>query len=177
GVGVLVVREGTRWRSPWPDDVAEAGSPGARNLPAIVAAAASLRAVASEMDAEDARLRALTARVRAELAEIPYVDVVGDADRRLPHIVTFSNPFEDGEPLLQALNERGFAVSAGSACTASTLRPSHVLEAMGVLSYGNIRVSLSRETTAADVDRFLAELPRVLRRLRSEAGVADLGPI
>jgi cysteine desulfurase len=49
-----------------------------------------------------------------------------------------------------------------------------VLEAMGVLTHGNIRVSLSRTSTAADVDRFLAVLPGVVSRLRAEAGVAGL---
>ena len=51
----------------------------------------------------------------------------------------------DGEALLHALDRRGFAVSSGSSCTSATLRPSHVLEAMGVLSHGNVRVSLHRE--------------------------------
>ncbi|MGH8879988.1 MAG: aminotransferase class V-fold PLP-dependent enzyme, partial [Stackebrandtia sp.] len=58
GVGVLVIRRGSRWRAPWPSDDNEPGTPGALNLPAIVAAAASLRAVAAERDAEDRRLRA-----------------------------------------------------------------------------------------------------------------------
>lgn len=175
GVGILVVRGGTRWHSPWPQDAQEPGSPGALSIPAVVAAAASLRAVWAQKDAEDARLRALTARLRERIAAIvPYVEVVGDPDARLPHIVTFSYPFEDGEPLMSALDREGFAVSAGSACTSSTLRPSHVLENMGILSHGNIRVSLHRDTTEADVERFLTTLPVVVARLREEAGVAEL---
>jgi cysteine desulfurase len=51
------------------------------------------------------------------------------------------------------------------------LRPSHVLEAMGVLSHGNVRLSLHRETTEADVDRFLAVLPGIVEAIRAEAGV------
>ena len=174
GVGILVVRKGTRWRSPWPWDPYEPGAPGALNLPAIVAAAASLRAVAAERETEDRRMRALTDTIRRAAADIPYVEVVGDPVNRLPHIVTFSYPFEDGEPLLVALDREGFAVSAGSACTASTLRPSHVLAAMGVLSHGNIRVSVHRGTTTEQVDRFTAVLPQVVARLRAEAGVGEL---
>jgi cysteine desulfurase len=88
--------------------------------------------------------------------------------------VTFSFLYVDGEALLHALDAEGFAVSSGSSCTSSTLTPSHVLEAMGVLSHGNVRVSLHRGTTEADVDRFLAVLPRVVRTLRETAGVEAL---
>jgi cysteine desulfurase len=64
------------------------------------------------------------------------------------------------------LDRAGLAVASGSACTASSLEPSHVLAAMGALTHGNVRVSLTRETTTADVDRLLGVLPDVLRRLR-----------
>ncbi|SCL23252.1 cysteine desulfurase family protein [Micromonospora inyonensis] len=176
GVGLLVVRKGTRWESPWPADEAEAGrTPGSLNLPAVVAAAASLRAAAADAAAEAARLTPLVERIRTRVAvEVPDVEVVGDPVDRLPHLVTFSCLYVDGEALLHALDRRGFAVSSGSSCTASTLRPSHVLEAMGVLSHGNVRISLHRETTEADVERFLAELPGIVADLRAEAGVVGL---
>jgi cysteine desulfurase len=168
GVGVLVIRKGVRWEAPYPE-------PGVPDLPAVVAAAAALRAVAAEAAAEAARLGPLVDRIRATVAAtVPDVEVVGDPVDRLPHLVTFSCLYVDGEALLHALDRRGFAVSSGSSCTASTLRPSHVLEAMGVLSHGNVRVSLHRETTAADVDRFLAELPGIVAALRAEAGVVGL---
>jgi cysteine desulfurase len=176
GVGVLVVRKGTRWESPYPaDDLHQPRPAGAADLPAIVAAAASLRAVLGEAAAEAVRLTALVDRIRDVVAAtVPDVEVVGDPVDRLPHLVTFSCLYVDGEALLHALDRRGFAVSSGSSCTASTLRPSHVLEAMGVLSHGNVRVSLHRDTTAADVDRFLAVLPEVVAGLRAEAGVTGL---
>ncbi|MFI6329392.1 cysteine desulfurase family protein [Micromonospora chersina] len=176
GVGVLVVRKGTRWESPFPADERESGrTPGVVNLPAVVAAAASLRAAAADAAAEAARLGPLVDRIRARVAaDVPDVEVVGDPVDRLPHLVTFSCLYVDGEALLHALDRRGFAVSSGSSCTSSTLRPSHVLEAMGVLSHGNVRVSLHRETTEADVDRFLAELPGIVADLRAEAGVTGL---
>ena len=66
---------------------------------------------------------------------------------------------------------RGYGVASGSACTASTLTPSRVLEAMGVLTHGNVRLSLARDTSAEDVDGFLAALPQVVRHLRAEAGL------
>nr|WP_240942281.1 aminotransferase class V-fold PLP-dependent enzyme [Planosporangium thailandense] len=168
GVGVLVVRKGARWIDPRP-------AVGPPNLPALVAAAASLRAVLSTAGAEAARLSALVDRVRATVAEtVPDVEVVGDPVDRLPHLVTFSCLYVDGEALLHALDRHGFAVSSGSSCTSSTLRPSHVLEAMGVLSHGNVRISLHRDTTSDEVDRFLSVLPGVVADLRAQAGVSGL---
>jgi cysteine desulfurase len=173
GVGVLVVRKGVRWLSPYPkDDLYRPGATGALDLPAVVAAAASLRAVLGEAEAEAARQSALVDRIRERVAAtVPDVEVVGDPVHRLPHLVTFSCLYVDGEALLHALDRRGFAVSSGSSCTASTLRPSHVLEAMGVLSHGNVRVSLHRGTTERDVDRFLAVLPGLVAEIRKEAGM------
>ena len=173
GVGLLVVRKGVRWISPYPqDDLYRPGPPGAADLPAVVAAAASLRAVLAEAPAEAVRLGALVDRIRERVAAtVPDVEVVGDPVERLPHLITFSCLYVDGETLLHALDRAGFAVSSGSSCTASTLRPSHVLEAMGVLSHGNVRVSLHRGTTEAEVDRFLAVLPGIVADIRRETGI------
>ncbi|MEK9519854.1 cysteine desulfurase/sulfurtransferase TusA family protein [Streptomyces venezuelae] len=168
GVGLLAVRKGVRFSPQGPSDERESGrAPGFENLPAIVAAAASLRAVRAEAAAEEARLRALVDRIRARVPElVPDVEVVGDPVRRLPHLVTFSCLYVDGETLLHELDREGFSVSSGSSCTSSTLTPSHVLRAMGVLSEGNVRVSLPSGTTEEDVDRFLAVLPGVVAGVR-----------
>ncbi|WP_344140174.1 aminotransferase class V-fold PLP-dependent enzyme, partial [Luedemannella flava] len=176
GVGLLVVRAGARWVAPFPTDERESGrAPGAPALPAIVAAAASLRAVAAESAAADARLRALVDRVRATVAAtVPDVEVVGDPVDRLPHLVTFSVLYVDGEALVHELDRLGFAVSSGSSCTSSTLEPSHVLVAMGVLSHGNVRLSLPTDVDGAEVDRFLAVLPDVVARLRAQSGAVGL---
>ncbi len=173
GVGVLAVRRGTRWRSPSPHDERGSGRvPGFENVPGALAAAAALRARSEEMPVLASRHGDMVAAIRARVPElVPDVEVVGHATERLPNLVTFSCLYLDGEALLTELDKEGFAVSSGSSCTASTLRPSHVLEAMGVLTHGNVRVSLARTTTAADVDRFLAVLPDVVARLRSTAGV------
>jgi cysteine desulfurase len=166
GVGVLAVRTGTRF-SPLPG--------GPCDLPAVVAAAVGLQAAVAESAAEDARLRPLVDRIRARVAEtVPDVEVVGDPVHRLPNLVTFSCLYVDGEALLTALDREGFAVSSGSSCTADTIEPSHVLAAMGVLTHGNVRVSLHRGTSESDVDRFLDVLPRVVADLRAEAGASGL---
>jgi cysteine desulfurase len=166
GVGLLAVRAGVRFEGPAAPAVP---------TPAAVAAAASLRAAMDSAEAEAARLHPLVERIRATVAAtVPDVEVVGDPVQRLPNLVTFSCLYVDGEALLHALDRRGFAVSSGSSCTSSTWDPSHVLVAMGVLSHGNVRVSLHRDTTEADVDRFLAELPGIVADLRAEAGVTRL---
>jgi cysteine desulfurase len=125
----------------------------------------------AERDEVNARQFALVDRIREAVAAIPDVEVVGDPAGRLPHLVTFSCLYVDGEALVTELDRRGFGVASGSACTASTLEPSHVLAAMGVLTHGNVRVSLTRDTTAADVERFLAVLPDVVRGIRAEVGL------
>ncbi len=176
GVGVLVVRTGARWRSPWPADERESGRvPGAPDLPAVLAAAVGLQAAAAEAAAEDARLRPLVDRLRRRVPEVvPGVEVVGADVDRLPHLVTFSCLYVEGEALLGALDREGFAVSSGSSCTSSTLEPSHVLAAMGVLTSGNVRVSLHRGSREDDVERLLAVLPGVVAALRRDVGAADL---
>ena len=176
GVGVLVVRTGTRWHSPGPTDEHEGGRvPGAVALPNVLAAAVALQAAAGEAAAEDARLRTLVDRLRTAVpAAVPDVEVVGDPYGRLPHLLTFSCLYVDGESLLRELDRRGFEVSSGSSCTSSTLEPSHVLVAMGALTHGNVRVSLSRTTTEQDVEDFLAAVPAAVAQLRAEAGVGGL---
>ncbi|MCK9793320.1 aminotransferase class V-fold PLP-dependent enzyme [Isoptericola sp. 4D.3] len=173
GVGVLAVRQRVRTVPPGPED-ADPWAPGGVSVPAAFAAAVSLQAVVADRAAQDARRRALTDRVRGAVAGIPDVEVVGDPVDRLPHVVTFSCLYVDGEALVTELDRAGFAVGSGSACTASTLEPSHVLAAMGVLTHGNVRIALDRSTSEQDVDRFLAVLPGAVQRVRDVLGVGGL---
>ncbi|WP_371550087.1 cysteine desulfurase/sulfurtransferase TusA family protein [Streptomyces sp. NBC_00554] len=172
GVGLLVVRKGVRFAPQGPVDERESGrAAGFENIPGIVAAAAALRAVRAEAAAEGARLRELTDRIRLRVPElVPDVEVVGDPERRLPGVVTFSCLYVDGETLLHELDREGFSVSSGSSCTSSTLTPSHVLKAMGVLTEGNVRVSLPPGVPEADVDRFLSVLPAAVSAVREKLG-------
>ena len=132
GVGILAVRRGARWREPYPeDDRAGDRESGFENVPAVLAAAASLQAVVASRESEAARQRSLVDRVRRAVAALPDVEVVGAPDERLPHLVTFSCLYVDGEALVTELDRSGFEVASGSACTSSALEPSHVLAAMG----------------------------------------------
>ncbi|GAA4922844.1 cysteine desulfurase/sulfurtransferase TusA family protein [Streptomyces coeruleoprunus] len=179
GVGLLAVRKGVRFASQGPADERESGrAAGFENIPGIVAAAASLRAVRAEAAREAARLRELVDRIRARVPQlVPDVEVVGDPVRRLPHLVTFSCLYVEGETLLHELDRAGFSVSSGSSCTSSTLTPSHVLRAMGVLSEGNVRVSLPMGAAEADVERFLEVLPGVVAGVREQLGAPGPGPL
>lgn len=168
GVGILALRKGTRFAPTWAVDEHEDGRvPGAVNLPGVVAAAAALVAREREREAEAVRLRALTERLRAALPAVADdIEVFGDPDDRLPNLVAFSCPAVNAEALVLDLDEAGFEVSSGSACTSDTVTPSHVLVAMGAADRGNVRVSLPFGTAEEDVERFLAVLPGVLEKLR-----------
>ncbi|WP_369374296.1 cysteine desulfurase family protein [Promicromonospora sp. Populi] len=173
GVGVLAARQRVRTAPVGPQDE-DPWAPGGVSVPLAFAAAVALQAVEADRVAQESRRRALVERVRAQVARIPDVEVVGDPEGRLPHVATFSFLYVDGEALVTELDQHGFAVGSGSACTASTLEPSHVLAAMGVLTHGNVRIALDRTTTAEEVDRFCAVLPDAVARVREMLGVGGL---
>jgi cysteine desulfurase len=168
GVGVLAVRKGVRWRAPLPSDDRESRrAPGFPNVPAIVAASVALDAIWPERQARAAAHRALTETIRARLPQlVPDLVVHGDAADRLPHILAFSCLYVDGEALVTELDRAGFSVSSGSACASEEQRPSHVLEAMGVLTHGNVRVSLPGDVTQQAVQDFVTAVPPIVSRLR-----------
>ena len=171
GVGVLVVRRGVRWTNPFPGDDGLEEIGGFPNVPAALAAAAALQAVLAEREEVAARQFRQVARIRAAAAHLPDTEVVGDPEDRLPHLVTFSCLYVGGDELVDELARRGFGVASGSACTASTLEPSHVLAAMGALTHGNVRVSLARDTTDAQVAAFCTALREVVAAIRERAGL------
>ncbi|KGM09872.1 cysteine desulfurase family protein, partial [Cellulomonas carbonis] len=171
GAAVLCVRRGVRTARAWPEDEDD-WFPGGVGVPAALAAAVTLQHVLADMADADRRRRELRDLLRARVAaEVPDVDVAGGTDGTLPHVLTFSCLYVDGEALLTELDRRGFAVGSGSACTSRTDRPSHVLAAMGVLTHGNVRVALPRDTTRDEVERFCDVLPEAVATVRRMSGV------
>ena len=172
GVGVLVVRKRAPWRNPFPGNPWARTDLGFTNIAGALAAAAALQAVVAERAEVNARQHELISLVRERVkAEIPDMDVAGPAEERLPHLVTFSALYVDGEALVTALDRLGAGVASGSACTSDTRQPSRVLAAMGALTHGNVRLSLTRDTTREDVERVLDALPGIVKDLRAEAGL------
>ena len=168
-VGILLVRKGVRWRAPYPADDYQAGRwPGPPDVPAIFAAAVALDVWLHDAAAVGERQRQLVDRLRAEVPRrVADVDVVGHPILRVPHLLTFSVLYADGETLTLELDRAGFAVASGSACSATSETPSHVLTAMGALTHGNVRVGLARSTSDADVEAFLDALPGVVAGVRA----------
>lgn len=178
-LGVLVVRTGTRFDLPGPRWEPEHGrEPADPWVPLALAAAEAWQQAVHTRAAEEASARLLVDQIRAAVAGIRDVDVVGDPTDRLPHVVTFSALYVDGESIVDALDRLGIVVASGSACTSSRLEPSHVLAAMGALTHGNVRVTLPLESVspdrAADVEALCRELPHVITDLRDRLGVGDL---
>lgn len=178
-LGLLGVRAGTRWGLPGPRLPAEQGRTAAAPwVPLVLAAAEAWRQHEPVADDDAVRAAALVDRIRDAAASVPDVEVVGDPVDRLPHVVTFSVLFADGEVLVDELARHGLAVGSGSACTSSTLRPSHVLAALGVLTHGNVRVVLPTEAVspsrADDVERLCTLLPGVVADVRRRLGTLDL---
>lgn len=171
GVGVLCVRGAVRWRAPGARD--ERG-PEIANVPLAVAAARGLEWADEHRRSDAMRARRLTDEIRSGVADVPDVVLLGDPVDRLDYLTAFSCLYVDGEALVLGLDREGYAVSSGSSCVADTRRPSHVLAAMGVLTQGNVRVSLPFGTTEETVRGFLATLPGVVREVRAFLGAPEV---
>jgi cysteine desulfurase len=169
GVGILAVRAGTAWRARGEIHDRERGrAPEFSGLPFAVAAAAALEAVMRDQPQEAATSAAHIDRARAAIdATVPDIELLGDPLRRLPHILAFSCLYADGESIVTELDRQGIAVASGSACTSDTRRPSHVLAAMGVLTGGNVRLTLPIGCPPEHVDRLCAALPETVARIRA----------
>ncbi|MBC8132488.1 MAG: cysteine desulfurase [Deltaproteobacteria bacterium] len=173
GVGALWLRAGARLMPLWQGGDQERGvRSGSENLPGIVGLARAATLAAEARNAGTTlRMAALRddleRRVRDALpATRPTVTVT--SDRRAPHISSLSFPGVPAEPLLHALAERGVMVSAGSACASKVRGPSHVLKAIGVVDDDTavLRFSLSRETTADEIETAVRALVAAVAALR-----------
>lgn len=106
------------------------------------------------------------------LDEIPYTSLNGDPTHRLPNNVNVCFKYIEGETLLLLLNEKHIYASAGSACASGSLKPSHVLRAIGVAhedAYGSLRLTIGPETTIADVDEVVDLMKPIIAQLREQS--------
>ncbi|WP_440997308.1 cysteine desulfurase family protein [Arhodomonas sp. SL1] len=141
--------------------------PGTVPVAQVVGMGAAFARLAEEARADERHLRALRARLEQRLAGIGGIVRNGRADGS-PHILNIAVLGVHGEALAAALGD--LAVSAGSACSAGSPGPSHVLRAMGrpdPIAHASLRLSLGRMVTAAEVDEAVARLAAAARRLRA----------
>lgn len=141
---------------------------GTLNVPGIVGLGAALEIARAEMPEESRRLGAMRDRLQASILDrIEDVQVHGHPTERLPHNLSVSFSYIEGESLITALDD--VAVSSGSACTSARKEPSHVLRALGVgddQAQSSIRFGLGRFNTEAEVDYVLERVVGAVRRLR-----------
>ena len=148
---------------------------GTENMPGLVGMGAAAALATKKIGAEGPRLAALRDRLEnGILTAVPNTDVNGARDARVPNTSNISFDRVEAESLLIALDLEGVAVSTGSACSSGTLEPSHVLRAMNLPSHraqNSIRFSLGASNTEEQIDRVIAILPGIVKKLRSLSAV------
>ena len=172
GVGALYVKEGIRLEPQLHGGGQERGiRSGTENLPGIVGFGKAAEIAKNEISKESARLTKLRDRfIDGLLKPIPYSFLNGHPTRRLPDNVSVRYSFIEGESMLLSLDLDGVFASSGSACTAKTLEPSHVLLAIGLKheeAHGSLMFTLGKENTEEDVDFAASVMPNIVKRLRA----------
>lgn len=171
GVGALYVRRGIPLETVISGGGQERGKrAGTENVPAIMGMAAALEEACAGIEENSRKLTLLRDRLIAGLNRIPYSELNGAKEPRLPGNVNFCFEGIEGESLLLLLDEKGICASSGSACTSGTLDPSHVLLAIGrphEVAHGSLRLSLGEEMTEKEIDSIIEAVTDVVTRLRS----------
>ena len=173
GIGALYLRRGFQ-----PDALVHGGSQergqraGTENTAGIVGLGQAAVLAREELAAEWERLSALRDWFLAEIKKIPGSWLNGDAEYRLPGNVNFGIEGIAQDTLLIRLDMAGFAVSAGSACSAGSLEPSHVLRAMGQTpeqAASALRITLGRFTQREDLVQLLQTIRQAVTAIRAQA--------
>jgi cysteine desulfurase len=178
GIGAVFIRRGTTIAPLFHGGEQDRGRrPGTENVAATIGFARAAELAVAEREEECARLERLRNRLEeAILARVPDAVIHGrGASHRAPHVLNVSVAGTDSESMLMALDLRGIACSAGSACQSGSVNPSHVLEAMGVapeIASAAIRMSLGSLTTEASIDRVAEVYPALVAKARGVAQVA-----
>ncbi|MBI3913429.1 MAG: cysteine desulfurase, partial [Chloroflexi bacterium] len=173
GVGVLYARAGTPLLPMQTGGSHERNRrAGTENIPYIVGIASALKIAQGEREQTNARLTALREKlIEGILERVAGAELTGDAKNRLPGHASFVIPGAIGDEMVLGLDIAGIAGSTGSACTAGSLEPSHVLAAMGYpadLARGALRLTLGRENTEEEVEYAVSAVAEVVRKLRRE---------
>ena len=171
GVGALYVRRGTRIeRFLHGGDQEKGRRASTHNTPGIVGLDKAIELCQDKMEEEVKFQMRLRDKLIKEIpSRIPDVYLNGHPQQRLPNNVNFSIKYIEGESILLNLDMLGIAASTGSACTSTSLEPSHVLLAIGLsheIAHGSLRLTLGRWTKEDDIDYLLEHLPGIAAKLR-----------
>ncbi|MBQ9119886.1 MAG: cysteine desulfurase NifS [Lachnospiraceae bacterium] len=171
GIGFLYVKNGIRLPSLIHGGGQERGRrAGTENVPGIVGFGQAVKEAMAAMQERTAKEQELRDYFMNEvLTRVPYARVNGSRMKRLPNNVNFSFQFIEGESLLIMLDMQGICASSGSACTAGSLDPSHVLMALGLpeeVANGSIRFTLGQDTTKEEIDVTIEKVAELVRKLR-----------
>jgi cysteine desulfurase len=172
GVGILYVRKGVRISSFMHGGDQEKGRRAStHNVPGIVGFGKAIEIAKEEMVNEMVELTSLRDDlIKGILTRIDHSFLNGHPNLRLPNNVNVSIPYVEGESMLMNLDMEGIACSTGSACSSSSLEPSHVLSAIGLpheLAHGSLRFTLGRSTTKNNIEYVLEVLPAIVEKLRA----------
>jgi cysteine desulfurase len=152
---------------------------GTENVPGIVGMGKAAEQALARLGAYDTRVRALRDQLEKALAEaFPDCRINGSGAPRLPNTTNVSFRYLEGEAVLVLLDQFGICASTGSACTAGSAEPSHVLRAMAVPPdwlQGAVRFSLSRFNSAEEVSFVCSKLTSVVQRLQELSALGKLG--
>lgn len=170
GIGALYVRRGIRLQSLIDGGGQERGKrAGTENLPGIAGMAAALEEETAQLKKHMDYVEGLRHTLVAGLREIPHARINESPQHHAPGIVNVSFAGVEGESLLLLLDGAGICASAGSACSAGSLEPSHVLLSMGIprdIAQGSLRLSLDYSNTPEEVAETIAQVRAVVERLR-----------
>ena len=172
GVGALYLRKGTRLEALMYGGGQEGNRrSGTENTPGIIGLGRAVELARQEMAQEAGQLTRLRDRlIQDTLQRISHSRLNGHPKKRLPNNVNISFDFVEGESLVLNLDLKGICASTGSACSSSSLEPSHVLLALGLprpQAHGSLRFTLGKWTTESDIDQVLEVLPPIVARLRA----------
>ncbi|HZK29228.1 MAG TPA: aminotransferase class V-fold PLP-dependent enzyme, partial [Clostridia bacterium] len=160
GIGVLYKRKGLRIERLMDGGAQEGKQRGGTENVAYAAALAKAFELALETLEQEAQRQILLRDrlIQGVIQGVAHTKLNGHPVRRLPNNANFSFEFIEGESILLLLDALGYACSSGSACTSASLDPSHVLLGIGMpaeIAHGSLRITIGRETTDQDIDRFL----------------------
>lgn len=178
GVGALYIRKGTRIETFLRGGDQERNRRAStQNTPGIVGLGKAIAICAENMHKEAEFQIKLRDRLINEIPEkITEVRLNGHPTKRLPNNVNFSIKYIEGESMLLNLDMLGIAASTGSACTSTSLEPSHVLLAIGLaheIAHGSLRLTLGRWSKKEDIDSLLEHLPKIVGNLRAMSPLYD----